>query len=93
MPVSQQYQLQIGKLKELIAYLNSFETEVQKAVAGYRNKISALLEQGLPAEVGQKVLNEFYQQSKNQADKNSAIVKDQTIPYIAHNVKSLEQLI
>jgi len=90
---SQQYQLQIEKLRELMAYLNHFETEVQNTVNGYRARITALLEQGLPAEVGQKFLSDFYQQSKSQADRNSAVVKDQALPYLAHNVQTLEQLI
>jgi len=93
MPVSQRYQLQIEKLKELMAYLRHFDTEMQNAVNSYRAKLSALVEQGLPAEVGERFTNEFYQQSKNMSDRNTAIIRDQAIPFVIHNIKALEQLL
>jgi len=92
MPSNQQYKLQIEKLRELTAYLRRFDTEIQNAVSSYRARISILLEQGLPAEVGEKFLRDFYQQAKNQADKNSAVVNEQAIPYLAHNIQGLEKL-
>jgi len=92
MPVNQQYKLQIEKLRELMAYLRRYDSEVQNALSGYRTRIAILLEQGLPAEVGQKFLNDFYQQSKNQTNKNSAVVNEQAIPYIARNIQGLEKL-
>jgi len=93
MPGSQRYHLQIEKLKELMTYLHNFEAEVRNAVNNYKARLAGLVEQGLPAEVGKKVLEDFYQQSKNLSSKNTAVINEQAIPYIAHNVKTLEQLI
>jgi len=90
---NQQYQLQIEKLRELMAYLSQFDGEIQRAVNGYRAKISALIEQGLPVEVGEKFISDFFQQSKNLSNKNSAVINDQAIPFVGNNIQGLEQLL
>lgn len=89
----QQFQLQIEKLKELMAYLRQFDAETQKLINNYRAKISALIEQGLPVEVGEKFINDFFQQSKNLSSRNSAVINDQAIPLVVHNIQGLEQLL
>jgi hypothetical protein len=88
---SQQYRLQIEKLKELMAHLNHFNAEIQNSVNNYRAKLSALVEQGLPVEVGEKFMSDFHPQSKGLADRNSAVV-EQATSFVAHNIQSLEQL-
>jgi len=93
MPGNQQYQLQIEKLKELMAYLRHFDAEIQNAVNSYRAKLQALIEQGLPVEVGEKFTSDFFQQSKNLSDRNTAVINDQAIPLLAHNIQGLEQLL
>jgi len=89
----QQYQIQIHAMRQLIAHLNQFDAEVQNAVNGYRLKLSSMVDQGLPEEVHRKFMSDFYPQSKAMADKNSSIVKDMAIPFLAHNIQGLEQLI
>jgi hypothetical protein len=88
-----QYQLQIEKLKELMAYLRQFDAEIQNAVNSYRAKLSALIEQGLPAEVGEKFTSDLYPQSKSLSDRNSAVINDQAISFLARNIQGLEQLL
>jgi len=90
---NQRYQLQIAKLRELIAYLRQFDGEIQKMVNNYRTKLLALTEQGLPVEIGEKFINDFFQQSKNLSNKNSAVINDQAIPLAMRNIQGLEQLI
>jgi len=93
MPANEQYQLQLEKLKELVACLHNFEAEVQNAAKTYRARLTDLIEQGLPLAVWQKFLKDYCPQSENLINKNTAVVNDQAIPYAAYNIKILEQAI
>jgi len=93
MPENQHHHLQIEKLKELITCLHNFEAEVQNAVTNYQARLTDLIEQGLPLTVWQKFLKDYYPQSQNLINKNTAIINEQAIPYAAYNVRILEQLV
>ncbi len=89
---SQQYQLQISKLREFITYLRQFDEEIQRAVNGYRSRLKSLMDSGLPREVGQAFEVDFYKRSETLAKTNSALITEEAIPYAANHIKGLEQL-
>ncbi|MDR2584230.1 MAG: hypothetical protein LBC75_12180 [Fibromonadaceae bacterium] len=93
MPVNQHHHLQIEKLKELVKCLHNFEADVQKAVKNYQARLTDLIEQGLPLAVWQKFLKDYYKQSENLVNKNTAVINEQAIPYAAYNIRILEQLV
>jgi hypothetical protein len=88
-----QYQTQLEALKELDAYLQRIIPDVQNIMRGYAAKVSELLDRGLPLEVHDKVMTEFYMQSQNLATQSCAIISDQAIPHVRHHIQGLEQLI
>ena len=93
MLASQQYKLQVEKLRELVTCLHNFEAEVQNALNNYQARLTDLIDQGLPLAVWQKFLKDYCLQSKNLVNKNTAVINEQAIPYVAYNIKILEQLI
>ena len=87
-----QYQLQAEKLRELEAHIHSVSRDVQNIMKGYTQKVSGLASEGLPMEVHDKVMAEFYLPSQNCASKVSQIC-DQAVQYVRSQIQGLEQLI
>ena len=90
---SQQYQTQLEALKELDSHLNRVEQEAQMVMRGYAAKVSELQGRGLPMEVHDKVMSEFYIQSQNMTTQSCSVIKEQAIPYIKKQIQGLEQLL
>jgi len=89
---NQQYQAQLEALRELVAHLNRVEHEAQMIMRSYAAKLSSLVDSGLPMEVHDKVMGEFYMQSQNLTNQSSSIINDQAIPYVRNQIQGLEQL-
>ena len=89
---NQQYQLQVDKLKELESHIHSVNMDVQNIMRGYTQKVSGLASEGLPMEVHDKVMAEFYLPSQNCASQVSQIC-DQAVQYVRSQIQGLEQLI
>lgn len=92
MSSKQRYALQLEKLRLFLAYLRQFDEETQKQANNYLAKIMVLMEQGLPVEIGEKFKNDLCRQSKTLSDRNSAVIKEQAIPFVVRNIQGLEQL-
>ena len=88
---TQQYQLQVEKLKELEAHHHRVSSEVQDIMRAYADKVSGLASEGLPMEVHDKVMAEFYLPSQNCASQISQIC-DNAVQYIRGQIQGLEHL-
>jgi len=89
---NQQYQAQLEALKELEAYLRSITPHLQEIMRGYANKVSDLASRGLPLEVHDKTMAEFYIPSQNLVTQSCEIINGQAIPFVKRHIQTLEQL-
>jgi len=90
---NQQYQAQLEALRELEAYLHHIDPELQNIMRAYSNKVSELVDRGLPLEVHDKVKIEFYIPSQNLVTQSCRIINEQAIPYVRQHIQTLERLV
>ena len=89
---NQLYQVQLEKLRELEAHINRVNGEVQNTMRGYSHRITGLASEGLPMEVHDKVMTEFYLPSQNCANQISQICEN-AVQYVRRHIQGLEQLL
>jgi hypothetical protein len=88
---NQQYQAQLEALKELDFHLQRVINETQNIMRGYAAKIAELQDRGLPMEVHDTMMAEFYMQSQNLTTQSCAAI-EQAIQYVRRHIQGLEQL-
>jgi hypothetical protein len=89
----QLYHAQLEALKELEAHLKRIDNELQMLMRGYAAKVSELPSKGLPVEVHDKIMAEFYRSSQNLVTQGCAVIKEQAIPYVRRQIGLTEQLL
>lgn len=90
---NQDYQSQLEALRELASHLQHITNEAQNVMRSYAAKVTGLVGSGLPMQVHDKMMSEFYMQSQNLTTQSCAIISDQAFPYVRNQIQGLEQLL
>lgn len=93
MPSIQQYQLQLEKLEELVAFLNSFKEEMNRQMSIYCQKVQIMYESGLPEETTRVFELVHIAETQGYVNQIISLIDDRSLPFTYQNIDLMRHLI